>query len=156
LVLGDGEHRVVGASIVADDCIFCQIVAGEAEASVAYEDDATLAFMDLGQFNEGHTLVVPKQHVRDIYAIELKIGAALIAAISRVAEGVREAFEPHGINVWQSNGAPWQEVFHLHFHVLPRWRDDSVLRFAPPPGHRRRSRNELDEQAAKIRAALGS
>ncbi len=138
---------------MSEDCIFCQVVAGEAEASVAYEDDATMAFMDLGQFHPGHTLIVPRRHVRDIYGLDEKTGSALMAAIRRVAEGVREAFQPHGINIWQSNGAPWQEVFHLHFHVLPRWREDGLLRFTPPR-RKRPSRPELDDQAAKIRAAL--
>ncbi len=112
-----------------------------------------MAFMDRGQFHAGHALVVPKRHVRDIYGLDEEIGGSLMAAISRVAEGVREAFNPHGINIWQSNGAPWQEVFHLHVHVLPRWRDDGLLRFTPP-GRERPSREELDEQAAKIRSAL--
>ena len=138
---------------MAEDCIFCQVIAGEAEASIAYDDEATVAFLDLRQFHSGHTLVVPKRHIRDIYGLDEKTGGALMAAISRVAEGVREAFQPHGINVWQSNGAPWQEVFHLHFHVLPRWREDGLLRFTPPR-RKQPSRAELDDQAAKIRAAL--
>ena len=104
---------------MAAECIFCQIVAGEAEASFAYEDDATMAFVDLRQFHAGHTLVVPRRHIRDIYGLDEKTGSALMAAISRVAEAVREAFQPDGINVWQSNGEPWQEVFHLHFHCCP-------------------------------------
>ena len=139
---------------MAEECIFCQIVAGEADVSIAYKDDSTLAFMDLGQFHPGHALVVPRRHVRDIYGLDEETGGSLMAAISRVAEGVREAFKPDGITIWQSNGAPWQEVFHLHFHVLPRWLDDGLLRFTPPD-RARPSRNELDEQAAKIRAVLG-
>ena len=140
---------------MTDGCIFCEIVAGRAEASVAYEDDATLAFMDLGQFHPGHTLVVSKKHIADLFSLDEATGAAMMAAISRVARAVRDAFGPDGINLWQSNGAPWQEVFHLHFHVLPRWREDGLLRFAPsrlprPP------RSELDEQAAKIVAALAA
>ena len=138
---------------MAEECIFCQIVAGEAEASIAYEDDATMAFMDVGQFHAGHALVVPRSHIRDIYGLDEKTGSALMAAISRVAEGVRDAFQPDGINIWQSNGAPWQEVFHLHFHVLPRWREDGLLRFTPP-SRNQPTRPELDDQAAKIRAAL--
>jgi histidine triad (HIT) family protein len=138
---------------VTENCIFCEIVAGRAEASVAYEDDATLAFMDLRQFHPGHTLVVPKRHIKDIYELDSETGGTLMVAVRLVAGAVRDAFQPHGINLWQSNGAPWQEVFHLHIHILPRWRDDGLLRFAPerlprPP------RPELDEQAARIRAAL--
>ena len=138
---------------MTDDCIFCEIVAGRAEASVAYEDDATLAFMDLRQFHPGHTLVMPKRHIVDLFELDAEAGRSIMAALPLVARAVRDAFRPHGLNIWQSNGAPWQEVFHLHFHLLPRWRDDQLLRFAParlprPP------RSELDEQAARIRVAL--
>jgi histidine triad (HIT) family protein len=139
---------------VTEDCIFCDIVAGRAEASVAYEDGATLALMDLGQLSPGHTLVVTKRHIADIYGLDEDTGRSLMVALPRVARAVRAAFQPDGINIWQSNGAPWQDVFHLHFHVLPRWRDDALLQFRPPRA--RLSRAELDEQAARIRAVLGS
>ena len=139
---------------MTDACIFCEIVAGRAEASVAYEDDATLAFMDLGQFHPGHTLVVSKAHIADLFSLDEATGAAMMAAISRVARAVRDAFGPDGINLWQSNGAPWQEVFHLHVHVLPRWRDDGLIQFRPPRS--RPTRAELDTQAAKIVAALAA
>jgi len=138
---------------VTEDCIFCGIVAGRVEASVAHEDDTTLAFMDLRQFHPGHTLVVPKRHIVDIFELDDETGAALISAAARVARAVSAAFAPHGINLWQSNGAPWQEVFHLHIHILPRWRDDGLLRFAPGRLPRP-ARAELDEQAARIRTAL--
>ncbi|MEX1255015.1 MAG: HIT family protein [Dehalococcoidia bacterium] len=138
---------------MTDDCVFCGIVAGEVEVSVAYEDEATLAFMDLSQFAQGHTLVVPKRHVRDIFELDDETGAAVMAATARVARGVDAAFSPHGVTIWQSNRAPWQEVFHLHVHVLPRWREDGLMRFTPP-SRDRPPRAELDRQAAAIREAL--
>ncbi len=138
---------------MTEECIFCEIVAGRVEASVAYADDATLAFMDLRQFHPGHTLIVPKRHIVNIFELDDETGAALMSAAARVARAVSAAFSPHGINLWQSNGAPWQEVFHLHIHILPRWRDDGLLRFAPARLPRP-LRSELDEQATQIRAAL--
>ncbi len=139
---------------MTEDCVFCRIVAGEAEASIAYEDAATLAFMDRGQFAQGHTLVVPKRHVKDIFELDDETGAAVMAATARVARGVDGAFSPHGINIWQSNRAPWQEVFHFHVHVLPRWQGDGLVRFTPP-SRERPPRAELDRQAEAIRDALG-
>ena len=139
---------------MTDDCIFCRIVAGEDEASVADEDEATMAFMDVRQFHPGHTLIVPKRHIADIFALDDATGAALMSTVARVARAVRKTFRPDGINVWQSNGAPWQEVFHIHFHVLPRWKDDGLLRFTPP-SRNVPDRAELDEQANRIRAAMG-
>jgi histidine triad (HIT) family protein len=138
---------------VTEDCIFCRIVAGEAEASVADEDEVTMAFIDLRQFHPGHTLIVPKQHIADIFALDDATGATLMTAVARVSRAVRKTFRPDGINVWQSNGAPWQEVFHIHFHVLPRWKDDGLLRFTPP-SRNRPDRAELDEQAKRISAAM--
>jgi histidine triad (HIT) family protein len=138
---------------VTDGCVFCRIVRGEAESSIAYQDDATLAFMDLRQFHPGHTLVVPKRHIVDIYELDDSTGAALMSSVARVARAVKAAFSPDGINLWQSNGAPWQEVLHLHIHVLPRWREDGLLRFAPARLPRP-ARLELDEQATRIGAAL--
>ena len=137
---------------MTDDCVFCRIVAGETEASIAYEDDATLAFMDLGQFAPGHTLVVPRRHIQDIYDIDAEAGAAIMVALGRVAAAVRQAFQPQGINVWQSNGPPFQEVLHLHFHVLPRREGDGLLAFRAP--RTKPPRAALDEQAAAIRAAI--
>ena len=137
---------------MTEDCVFCGIVDGSVEPSIAYEDEATLAFMDIRQFHEGHTLIVPKRHIKDIYALDDATGAALISAVARVARAVRDTFEPHGLNIWQSNGAPWQEVFHLHMHVLPRWQHDGILRFPPPRNPLPRA--ALDEQANRIRSTL--
>ena len=134
-------------------CVFCQIVAGDAEASIPYQDDETVAFMDVKQFREGHTLVVPRRHVKDLFELDEPLGGALMTAVVRVGRAVRDALRPDGLYIWQANGAPWQEVFHVHFHVLPRWEDDGVLRFAPPTP-RQASRLELDEQSDAIRAKI--
>jgi histidine triad (HIT) family protein len=139
---------------VAIDCIFCRIVAGEADASIVLEDALTMAFMDLRQVNPGHTLVVPKRHLRDIYALDDATGAAVIATVARVARAVRAAFAPDGVNIMQSNGeAAGQEVFHLHVHVLPRVRGDGLLRvYGASPGSAGRA--ELDARAALLGAVI--
>ncbi len=136
-------------------CLFCEIVAGRAESSIVYEDAATVAFMDLRQLNPGHVLIVPRRHIVDVFGLDDATGAALISAIAIVARGVRHAFEPEGINISASNGAAaGQEVFHLHFHVLPRKQGDGLLRVYPasPPDP---PRAMLDGMAADIRGAIG-
>jgi histidine triad (HIT) family protein len=139
---------------VTTDCIFRRIAVGDAEASIAYEDDATVAFMDLRQLSGGHTLVVPRRHITDIFQLDDATGAAIISTVARVSRAVRDVFDPDGINVWQSNGeAAGQEVLHFHVHVVPRDHGDGLLRFYSqrpdyPP------RPNLDAEAAKIRAAL--
>lgn len=135
-----------------DDCIFCRIVAGDAESSVVYGDDLVLAFLDLRQFHPGHTLVVPRVHVQDIYGLDDDaLGGALMAAVVRVARRLKDVLDPEGMNVWQSTGvAAGQEVPHLHLHVLPRYTGDGLLQVYPSkPGYPPRS--ELDALAYRLR-----
>jgi histidine triad (HIT) family protein len=91
---------------VSKTCIFCEIVAGRAAASLLFEDESTLAFMDLAQPSRGHSLVIPKQHVQDIYGMDDALGVALFATTRRVAEATKRAFEPPAVTVWQQNGRP--------------------------------------------------
>ena len=135
------------------ECVFCNIAVGKEPASIMYEDGAVMAFMDIAQPRHGHGLIIPKQHVQDIFELDDETGAVLISALRRVALATKEAFQPEGITVWQQNGPPWQEVPHLHFHVLPRYRGDSLMRPWPTP-LQPAPRDELDRQAALIRQAL--
>src|SRR5690348_15113033 len=95
------------------DCIFCSIIAGAIPAWRIDEDDHTLAFLDIGQATVGHTLVVPKVHTPDVWAIDDEQVAQVARAVRRVATRLRQKLEPVGMNVTQSNGsAAWQTVFH--------------------------------------------
>jgi len=134
------------------DCIFCAIVEGRAPAEVIFEDEETMAFMDINPANPGHTLVVPKQHVRDIYELDEETAAAVMRTAVRVARAIKAALQPEGLNLLQSNGrAGGQAVFHLHMHVIPRWYGDG-LHLARPPV--RRERQAIKEVAARIKAHL--
>ncbi len=109
-------------------CVFCSIVRGEAESATLFEDDSTLAFLDLRQSNEGHVLVVPKRHFEQIYDLDEEIASALAKTVRRVARAVRRVYEPEGLSIWQSNGAAaFQEVPHVHWHLLPRYTNDGLL-----------------------------
>ena len=109
-------------------CVFCSIVRGEAESATLFEDDSTLAFLDLRQSNEGHVLVVPKRHFEQIYDLEEEIASALAKTVRKVARAVRRVYEPEGLSIWQSNGAAaFQEVPHVHWHLLPRYTNDGLL-----------------------------
>jgi histidine triad (HIT) family protein len=134
------------------DCVFCRIVAGEIPASRVYEDDATIAFMDLGAVNPGHVLVATKSHVENVFGLDDAQAAAVMRTTARVARALRAAFAPAGVNLFQANGkAAEQTVFHFHVHVLPRHAGDGMQLVWPvknPP------REELEANAAKLRAAL--
>lgn len=111
-----------------NDCVFCRIIRGESHAAVVYEDDATLAFMNIRQSNEGHVLVVPRNHVEQIYDLDEDTASALASAVCKVARAVRRVYKPEGLSIWQSNGpAASQEVSHVHWHILPRFTDDGLL-----------------------------
>ena len=136
-------------------CVFCDIVSGVAPASIVYEDDLVAAFLDLYPVNPGHTLVIPKRHVADLQSCSSGVMGELFVRAQGVASAVVRATGATGFNVWTANGADaGQEIFHLHLHVLPRFRDDEFgLRF--PKGYpRESSRDELDEMAATIRRRL--
>lgn len=135
-------------------CIFCAIVAGQAPASVVYEDDLTLAFLDLRQELPGHVLIVPKQHIVTLDQLPAKLAGPLLATVVQMTALVQRVLQPDGVNIWQSNGvAAGQEVFHVHFHVFPRKLHDGQIRIYPSrPGQPPRS--ELDALAARLRAGL--
>lgn len=136
------------------DCVFCAIIAGVAPAVVVYEDDDTVAFMDINPVSQGHTLVVPKDHYRNLYDIDPEAAAAVMRTTVRVARAVRAALQPDGMNLFQSNErAAFQSVFHFHVHIIPRWFGDE-LRL--PPRVQRAELSVLQGIAASIREHLMS
>ncbi len=109
------------------DCIFCKIIQGEIPSFKLYEDDHTYAFMDINPANDGHALIVPKEHAKDIHAVsDESIGRTVVTA-KKVAGAVHGTMAPEGINLVQCNGpAAGQSVFHFHMHVLPRKEGDEL------------------------------
>ncbi|MGH9169776.1 MAG: HIT family protein [Acidimicrobiales bacterium] len=132
------------------DCLFCSIVAGMERAWRVYEDEAAVAFLDRGQATAGHTLVVPRRHVPDIWATTSDEAAEVMRAVHAVALVLRDRLEPAGLNVIQSNGRiAWQEVFHYHVHLVPRYDADGLV---PPWKPTRPDEAELDAVLARIRS----
>jgi histidine triad (HIT) family protein len=135
------------------DCVFCRIVAKQIPATLVHEDEQTLAFMDIGQVNPGHVLVALKAHAENLFALEDAQAEAVFRTAARVARGIRAAFAPQGLSVYQANGKPaGQTVFHFHIHLVPRKDGDGMNLTWPvknPP------REKLEDYAAKIRAGLG-
>ncbi|OGN44460.1 MAG: HIT family hydrolase [Caulobacterales bacterium RIFCSPHIGHO2_01_FULL_67_30] len=107
------------------DNIFAKILRGEIPSVKVWEDDHVLAFMDVFPQSEGHVLIIAKQsQARNLLEVEPDILARLTAALQRTAMAVERALKPDGIAVMQFNGdAGGQTVFHLHFHIIPRWAD---------------------------------
>ena len=134
-------------------CSFCAIVVGDLPASFVYDDDRTLAFLDLNPATPGHLVVIPKRHIPDLAQLDPDEGAHVFRVAHRLALATRAStLAPEGVNLLLADGeAAGQEVFHVHLHVLPRRAGDRfavVADFAGP------TREELDSAAAAIRAAL--
>jgi histidine triad (HIT) family protein len=128
---------------VAENCIFCKIVAGELPSERVDEDEHTVAFMDVNPGTRGHALVVPRNHSRNLYEIGEEDLRHTTLAAQRLALRMRDKLGCEGVNVINScEPAAWQTVFHFHLHVIPRFSGDSLgLPWTPVPA-------EGDELAA--------
>jgi histidine triad (HIT) family protein len=129
------------------DNIFARILRGELPAAKVFEDEHALAFLDLFPQSRGHTLVLPKAPARNLLDIEPDALRELIVRVQRVARAVRETVQPDGLTISQFNGsAGGQSVFHLHFHIIPRWEG------RPLQGHGAAGKANADELASLAEA----
>ena len=136
-----------------ESCVFCEIIAGRAESSLAYEDEHVIAFMDIRPLTPGHVLVVPRVHADCLEALDEELGARLFRVGHRLARALRRSGLPcEGVNLFLADGeAAFQEVFHVHLHVLPRTAGDG---FRIKAAWRRPGRAELDLAAEKVRQGV--
>lgn len=107
------------------DCVFCKLRDGQIPSMKIFEDDMTIAFMDINPINSGHCLIITKAHAANLYEAELTDLQAAIATAQRVAVAIRDGLKPEGLNMLQANGpAAFQSVLHFHLHLIPRWNND--------------------------------
>jgi histidine triad (HIT) family protein len=137
---------------MSEHCVFCEIALGRAAASIVYDDDQILAFMDLRPITTGHLLVVPRKHAESLADLDSDDGAQMFRVAQRLAAAIRASeVRSDGVNLFLADGeAAGQEVFHVHLHVLPRYPGDGFrlqITSAEP------SRAELDDLAAQLRQA---
>ena len=115
-----------------DNCLFCKIVCGEIPCHKIYEDEDVLAFLDITNDPEGHTLVVPKTHAVNIFDVDAKVFEKVNVVVQKIAQHYKNIGYCDGINVYINNEkSAGQEVMHLHIHILPR-RDGDGVNFARP------------------------
>ena len=134
------------------DCVFCSLVAGEAEASVVFEDERLVGFMDLHPVNPGHVLLVPKEHATAMADVEEDTGAHVFRIAMRMQQAIRRSgVRCEGINLFVADGeAAFQDVFHFHLHVIPRFEGDP---FKIEANWKEAPRSELDRAATGIRTS---
>jgi histidine triad (HIT) family protein len=135
-----------------EDCIFCQIVAGDIPSRTVYEDDTTMAFLDANPLAPGHTLVVPKDHYGTLQDLPADLAADVFATLHRVTGTAEAAVEADGSNVAFNNGeTAGQEIPHVHGHVVPRFEGDGGGPIHAIAGKRPDlSDEELDDIAADV------
>lgn len=116
-----------------ENCIFCKIIKQEIPSYKIYEDEKVYAFLDISQATKGHTLVIPKQHVSDIFEYDEVLAADVFSRIPKIARSIEEAFsEMQGLNILNNNRElAYQSVFHSHVHLVPRYskEDDFSIHF---------------------------
>jgi histidine triad (HIT) family protein len=135
-----------------ESCIFCKIVKKQAPASIIYEDETVIVFLDKRPLNEGHTLVIPKKHYVDIFDIPENQLSQVHKVAKQVSVAVKKATKADGISIIQQNGkAAAQDIFHLHVHVVPRFEGQKLPRFSDL---KEVERGKLEVMAKKIKQEL--
>jgi histidine triad (HIT) family protein len=138
---------------MADDCLFCGVVAGLIPSETIDSDERTVAFMDINPATAGHALVVPRAHSADLLEIGAEDLSATVSAAQRLSRRMKDILGADGINLINACGAAaWQTVFHFHIHVVPRYEDDPLkLPWIPAPG----DSDEIAQIANRLRGEDG-
>ena len=135
-----------------ESCIFCKIVCKQAPASIIYEDETVMAFLDIRPLNMGHTLIIPKKHYVDIFDISENMLSQVHKVSKQASIAVKKAANADGISIIQQNGkAAGQDIFHLHVHVVPRFEGQKLPHFSDL---KEVERAKLEEMAKKIKQQL--
>ena len=138
---------------LVEDCVFCKIIRGEIPCSKLYEDDQILAFLDIAPFNNGHALIVPKDHHHSITTLPAEFHAKIMETACKVAVAQMRVLKAEGFNLVLNNGrCAGQEVPHVHLHVIPRFVDDQPIFKASKKKYD--SIEEMQKTAEIIRAKL--
>ena len=134
-----------------NECIFCKIANGEIPCSKIYETDKLIAFLDIAPVNKGHTLVIPKEHYKDLIDVPDPLIAEITKAAKKVAKAAVKAVGAEGFNIGQNNGkAAGQIVMHFHLHVIPRFENDGLV----PWPQKKYEEGEMDKVAETIKSIL--
>lgn len=138
------------------NCLFCDIIEGNVPSRKVYEDDKVYAFMDISQTTPGHTLVVPKEHVRNLFEMSSETAADLFSRVPKITQAIKASDDKiKGANILVNNEeVAYQSVFHSHVHIIPRYssQDDFALKFTD--NSEKYSDDQLDAIQARIQGQL--
>lgn len=143
----------VKGEILMSDCLFCKIIDGSIPSTKIYEDDHVYAFTDISPVAKGHTLLIPKHHCQDLFEMPEEVARHLYAVAPKIANAIKAAFQPIGLNTINNNGAAaGQTVFHYHLHFIPRYDEKEGLGLIWQT--QKYSPEQLSEVAESIKANL--
>lgn len=139
-----------------DDCIFCKIINNEIPNTTIYEDDDIKAFFDISQVTPGHTLIVPKKHVKNIFEYDEELAQRVFKKVPMIARAIKES-NPDiiGMNICLNNGEiAYQSVMHSHIHLVPRYSKDDGFSMKWADNTGLASNEQLQERADAIKKNL--
>jgi histidine triad (HIT) family protein len=144
-----------GQAVTDDGCIFCAIVRGQADVSIVHEDGSVIAFMDFQPITPGHLLVIPKAHAVGLEDLQEDVGVQVWKVAHQLGRALRRSgLRCEGVNLFLADGeAAFQEIFHVHLHVFPRFAGDP---FRIAADWRVHERDQLDKTAAAVRGGLAA
>lgn len=132
-----------------ENCVFCKIIAGEIPSSVLYEDEDLKVIMDIAPAAKGHAIILTKKHFTNLFELEDDVSRKVLPVARKVALAMKKELECDGINFLQNNGeAAGQSVFHIHFHLIPRYLNDNVKISWTPGKYEDGEAKELAERIA--------
>jgi histidine triad (HIT) family protein len=108
------------------DCIFCKIVKGDIPSYKVFENEDLIAILDISQATKGHTLIIPKIHKKNLYEMDSKTAGKIFEVVPKIANAIKKAYNPIGLNVLINTERPLQSVDHFHIHLLPRYENDDI------------------------------
>ena len=110
-----------------NNCIFCKIINNEIPAHTIFENEHIKVFLDASQTTKGHTLIIPKKHIKNIYDMDNETLKHVFTIIPTIAKALKTTFNPIGLNILNNADKPLQTVFHFHIHLIPRYEDDNFV-----------------------------
>jgi len=138
---------------MTEKCVFCEIIKGNLESSVVYKDDLCTAFLDIEPVNRGHVLIVPNDHVESAVNLDDEVSARMMSVAKKINKALRKSsIHCEGVNYFLADGeAAFQEVFHVHLHCIPRYKNDGFSLSFGEDYFKFPDRGELDKAAEEIK-----
>jgi histidine triad (HIT) family protein len=134
-----------------EHCIFCKIIKGDIPSIKLYEDDYVLAFLDISQTTKGHTLIIPKKHIENIYSLDEETTAKVFTVVPKLANALTRSFDALGMNIINNNNEiAGQTVFHYHVHLVPRYSNDDGFKVLYTNNMEQYSSDDLKEIGNQI------